>query len=262
MTGAQPVDSRNDGVMGTAWCRQHRTALFGLAAGLPLVWCSVAAQIRGQVTAATAALVLVALVVAAAATGDRLSGLAAAVSGGLWFDFFLTQPFHRFTIEDSDDLEVTVLLVLVGVAVTELAIWGGRQQAVASRRAGYLNGLMATSQMVSAQASSAAFADHVAAHIVELLEVDSCRFVEARVVRGASAVLGPDGEVRAGGHVVKVDRDGLPVLGEVVLPLHHQGRLEGVFLIVAASRIVRPTLEQRRVAVALANQVGAAHAQQ
>ncbi|KAA1400104.1 DUF4118 domain-containing protein [Aeromicrobium ginsengisoli] len=248
--------------MGTTWWRQHPTALVGLAAGLPLVWCSVAAQMRGEVTAATAALVLVALVVAAAATGDRLAGLAAAVSGGVWFDFFLTQPFHRFTIEDSDDIEVTLLLVLVGVAVTELAIWGGRQQAVASRRAGYLNGLMATSQIVSAQSSSAAFADQAAAHIAELLEVDSCRFVEAGVVRPDSAALGPDGEVTVHGHVVNVERDGLPVLDELVLPVRHLGRVEGAFLIVASTRIVRPTLEQRRVAVALANQVGAAHAQQ
>ena len=248
--------------MGAEWFRHYRSFVLGLAAGLPVVWCSVAAQMRGQVATATAALVLVAIVVAAAATGDRLAGLVAAVSGGAWLDFFLTEPFHRFTIEDSDDIEVTLLLVLVGIGVTELAIWGGRQQAAASRRAGYLNGLMATSQIVSAQSSSAAFADQVAAHIAELLEVDSCRFVEAGVVRPESAVLGPDGEVRATGHLVDVDRDGLPVLDELVLPTRHLGRVEGAFLIVAATRIVRPTLEQRRVAVALANQVGAAHAPQ
>jgi len=248
--------------MSAAWFRHHRSIVLSLAAGLPLVWCSVAAQLRGDVAPATAALVLVAVVVAAAATGDRLAGIIAAASGGVWFDFFLTAPFHRFTIEDSDDIEVTLLLVLVGVGVTELAIWGGRQQAMASRRAGYLNGLMATSQVVSAQSSSVAFADQVAAHIAELLEVDTCRYVEAGVVRRESAVLGPDGEVRANGHLVNVDRDGLPVLGEVVLPARHVGRVEGAFLIVAATRIVRPTLEQRRVAVALANQVGAAHAPQ
>ncbi len=221
------------------------------------MWCSVAAQLRHDVTAATAALVLVAIVVGAASTGDRFAGIVAAVSGGLWFDFFLTEPFHRFTIEDSDDLEVTLLLVLVGVAVTELAIWGGRQQAEASRRAGYLNGLMATSQIVSGQFAPTALADQVAAHIAELLEVDSCHFVEAGTVPPDGAVLEPDGEVRLRGRVVNVDRDGFPTLGEVMLPARRNGRVAGVFLIVAATQIVRPTLERRQVAVLLADQVGA-----
>ncbi len=243
--------------MGTRWFQQHRSLVLALAAGLPLVWCSVAAQLRGDVTAATAALVLVAIVVCAATTGDRVAGIVAAVSGGLWFDFFLTEPFHRFTIEDSDDLEVTLLLVLVGVAVTELAIWGGRQQAQASRRAGYLNGLMATSQIVSGQFSPRALADQVAAHIAELLEVDSCRFVEAGAVPDG-AVLDADGEVRLRGRVLNVDRDGLPTLGEVVLPVRRNGHVAGVFIVVAATQIVRPTLEQRQVAVLLADQVGAA----
>jgi K+-sensing histidine kinase KdpD len=244
--------------MGTTWFRDYRSAVISLAAGLPLVWCSVAAQLGDNVTAATAALVLVAIVVGAATTGDRLAGVVAAVSGGLWFDFFLTAPFHRFTIDDSDDIEVTVLLVLVGIGVTELALWGGRQQAEASRRAGYLNGLMATSQIVSAQFSPTALADQIAAHIAELLEVDSCRFVVGGAVPSDSAVLGPDGEVRVGEALVNVDRDGLPTLGEICLPARHHGQVEGMFLIVAATQVVRPTLEQRRVAVVLANQAGAA----
>ena len=244
--------------MGAAWFRQHRPALILLAAGLPLVWCSVAAQLGGNVTAATAALVLVAIVVGAATTGDRLAGLVAAASGGLWFDYFLTEPFHQFTIEDSDDIEVTLLLVLVGIGVTELALWGGRQQGQASRRAGYLNGLMATSQIVSAQFSPTALADQIAAHIAELLEVDSCRFVEGGAIPSDSAVLGPDGEVHVGGTLINVDRDGLPTLGETCLPARHHGQIQGLFLIVAATQVVRPTLEQRRVAVVLANQAGAA----
>lgn len=51
------------------------------------------------------------------------------MSGGVWFDYFLTAPFGRFTIEDANDVEVALLLVVVGVAVTELGLWGRRQQA-------------------------------------------------------------------------------------------------------------------------------------
>jgi K+-sensing histidine kinase KdpD len=243
--------------MGTAWFQQHRSALVTLAAGLPLAWCAAASHLRGNITPATAALVLVAVVVGSAATGDRLAGLVAAASGGLWFDYFLTEPFHRFSIEDSDDIEVTLLLVLVGACVTELAIWGGRQQAKASSRAAYLDGLVATSNIISGRFSSTALADQVAAHICDLLEVDSCRFVQPSTVR-SGAVLGPDGEVRVNGTLLNVDRDGLPTLDEIILPARRGGHVEGAFLIVASTQIVRPTLERRRVAVALANQVGAA----
>jgi hypothetical protein len=84
--------------------------------------------------------------------------------------------------------------------------------------------------------------------------------VDGGAVRIDAPVLDRDGEVRVRGALVNVDRDGLPTLGEVVLPAWHHGQVEGVFLIVAATQIVRPTLEQRRVAVLLANQVGAAQA--
>lgn len=47
---------------------------------------------------------------------------------------------------------------------------------------------------------------------------------------------------------------------ETVLPVQYQGVIFGQFLITAATRIVRPTLEQRRVAALLAYQVGTAYA--
>ena len=115
--------------MDTSSLRNWRPAALVAAAGLPLLWCAIAAQLRSDLTPATDALVLVLLVVGVAATGDRLAGLVAAVSGGVWFDFFLTQPYNRLTIDDANDVEVTVLLVLVGAAVTEIVLWGRRQQA-------------------------------------------------------------------------------------------------------------------------------------
>jgi len=36
---------------------------------------------------------------------------------------------------------------VVGVAVTELAVWGRRQQTLASREAGYLAGIQATAEV-------------------------------------------------------------------------------------------------------------------
>ena len=115
---------------------------------LPLVTCAVFATVRDSITAATVVLVLVLWVVAAAATGDRTAGLLAAVSGGAWFDFFLTAPYRQFAIKGSDDIEATILLVVIGLAVTEIALWGYRQQARAAGRSGYLEGVLGAARLV------------------------------------------------------------------------------------------------------------------
>jgi len=88
------------------------------------------------------ALILVLVVVAVAALGNRAAGILSAVFAGVWFDLFFTRPYQRFTITDRSDIETFVLLVGVGIAVTELAAWGGAA-ALASRDAGYLAGVHA-----------------------------------------------------------------------------------------------------------------------
>src|SRR5262245_36062489 len=108
--------------------RRWRFAIRLAAVGMPLLTSAILSSFRDSVTSATAVLVLVVWVVAAAATGDRVAGILAAVSGAVWFDFFLTVPYQRFTINDADDVEATVLLVLISLAVTEIALWGHRQQ--------------------------------------------------------------------------------------------------------------------------------------
>ena len=78
---------------------------------------------------------LVTVVVAVAANGQRVAGLLAAVSAAAWFDFFLTQPYERFAITHREDIETTVLLVAVGAAVTKLAGRGRRHKSVVRTKA-------------------------------------------------------------------------------------------------------------------------------
>lgn len=199
---------------------------------------------------------LVTIVVAAAATGDRLAGALAALSGGVWFDFFLAPPVHTFTIHDANDVEIAVLLVLVGLAVTEIALWGRRQQAASSARAGYLDGVTGTSQIIAGTLAPDELVAHVTRGLTELLDVDACRFVPGATAMNR-AVLEPDGSVTVRGKITNVDRDGLPTVDQTVLPIRHHGTVHGQFLITASTQIVRPSLEQRQVAVLLANLVGA-----
>lgn len=242
---------------------RHRSALIAAAAVAPLLCCALLAAFRESFTTATGALALVLIVVAAAATGDRLAGFIAALSSGAWFEFFLTEPFGRFTITDRNDIELTVLLVLVlvlvGVAVTEIALWGRRQEARASRRAGYLDGVLGTSKIIAVpEASPDALIDHVSHQIALILDIDECRFVLGTGPAPEDASLDHDGYVTRRGSRVNVERDGLPTDEQIGLVVRQGGVVHGQFVITAATRVARPSVEQLRVAVLLADQVGAA----
>src|ERR1700686_5011903 len=67
------------------------------------------------------ALLLVVVVVAVSAIGNRVAGAVAAVGAAVWFDFFFTVPYGRFTISRSADVTTFILLLAVGVAVSQLA---------------------------------------------------------------------------------------------------------------------------------------------
>jgi K+-sensing histidine kinase KdpD len=223
----------------------------------PLIAAAILAQFRNDITNANAALGLVVLVVAAASTGVRAAGIVAALSSAVWFDFFLTEPYHRFVITDSADIETTLLLLVVGAAVSEVALWGRRQQGGASRRQGYLSGVLSTAAKVAAGGSPAPLViEHVAQQLVDVLGIDACGFDPE--AGSANPQLNPDGTVTRGARSIDVDRNGLPTDSEIDLPVQSGGVNHGRFLLTAASRVIRPTLEQRQVAIALADQVGAA----
>jgi K+-sensing histidine kinase KdpD len=236
-----------------------RPAVRAAAVLAPFLTSAILSTVRDSVTAATSVLVLVVWVVAAAATGDRVAGILAAVSGGAWFDFFLTEPYLRFTIADSDDVEATVLLVLISLAVTEVALWGYRQQAQASRRSGYLEGVLGAARAVAeGDTPTGAVIDVVARHITEVLSADSCWFVEGPVYDARIAVLDHDGVLTRDGHPVDVERVGLPSNEYVAVLVRRGPRVVGHFLVTATTHVTYPTREQRRIAVLLADQVAAA----
>ena len=245
--------------METEWMGRYRSVVITAAAIAPLLCAAVLAAFRESVTAATAALVLVLIVVATAATGDRVAGIVAALSSAAGFDVLLTEPRGQFTIKNPNDIEVTVLLVLVGIAVTEIALWGRRQQARASRRAGYLDGVLGTSKIIAVpDASPDALIDHVASQIIQILDIDDCQFVPGNGPGPQDASLDHDGCVTRRGHRVNVERDGLPTDERIALIVRQGGAIHGQFVLTAATRVVCPSVEQLRVAVLLADQVGAA----
>jgi K+-sensing histidine kinase KdpD len=234
---------------------RYRAWLLAASASVPLVVAALLSLVRDTVSTATSVLVLVLVVVAASSTGVRLAGLAAALSSGVFFDLFLTQPYGALAVSNPDDVEALVLLLAVGAAVTELALWGRRQQAVSSRRLGYLDGVLSAAEKVAARDPDPAdLLALVTTELTDVLGLDGCRY--APVAPHLRVVIQPDGQVHTGERAVDVQRSGLPTEEEILLPVRNAGQTVGGFVLTTASRIRRPTPEQLRVAVLLADQVG------
>ncbi len=224
---------------------------------VPLALAAVLVPFRGSFPNTDAALAMILVVVAVAANGYRLAGILAAVSAAAWFDFFLTRPYERFTINRRADIETTVLLLVIGVAVTEIAVWGRRQHAAASRRAGYLDGIHAAAQAAASGSSPSALIDQVADELTRVLSLESCRFQYGAAGLGRPARMRQDGTVILADQPWDVDAQGLPADTSTELLVEGGGVFQGRFLM-TPSPGARPTVEQRLFAVALADQVGTA----
>ena len=221
----------------------------------PLVLAAILVPFRGSFPNTDAALAMILVVVAVAANGYRLAGYIAAVSAAVWFDFFLTRPYERFTITRRADIETTILLLIIGVAVTELAVWGRRQQSAASRRAGYLDGINAAAQSVATGGSPTALIDQVTRQLTQLLSLRLCRFQYGVAGLGQPARMRHDGTVTAEHQMWDVDAEGFPPDTDIELLVESGGVFQGRFLMTPLPD-ARPGLEQRLLAVAFADQVG------
>jgi K+-sensing histidine kinase KdpD len=235
--------------------RDRLAVAVGLVA--PLALAAILVPFRASLANTEAALAMILIIVAVAAAGNRLAGYVAAVSAAAWFDFFLTRPYEAFDITRAADIETTVLLLVIGAAVTEIAVWGRRQHAAASRRAGYLDGINDAARAVAAGDSPSALIARIAASLAQLLSLRSCEFQYGVAGLGRPGRLEHDGQVFAEGRPYDVQADGLPAGAGTELLVESGGRLQGRFLM-QPDPTARPTREQLLVAVALADQAGAA----
>jgi K+-sensing histidine kinase KdpD len=221
----------------------------------PVALAAVLLPFRANWSNTNVALLLVVLVVAVAAIGNRIAGALAAVSAAAWFDFFFTRPYQRFTIARPADVTTAVLLLLVGLAVSQLAARARRLQVIAITDAGYLTRIHDTAQLTQSARSSRLVIDHVAEQLTDLLDLDGCRF-EYGSLLGHPPRLEPDGTIMVGHHRQDVELAGLPG-AEIELRTFSGGQFYGRFMLKPKPGS-KPSLQARLVAVTLADQAGRA----
>jgi hypothetical protein len=237
---------------------QRRTWIaFGAALILPVAAASLFLIVRDHVDNRNVALALVVPVVAVSLLQRRLSTLLAAISAAVWFDFFYTRPYHSFTIRSSDDVLTAVILLVVGVAVGELVIRGQLHRVTSEEHLGDIARIHSIAELV-AEGEPVEFVVMAAAReLQDLLGLRDVRFESAPLAPDAKplAVIEQTGAVRIGQIVWGADNMGLPGPTEVVV--QSGGRVWGRFVLEPSPGLGVP-FERRIVAVALADQVGAA----
>jgi hypothetical protein len=236
-----------------------RSSWFAIAAGglAPIVVAVLLVPLRDEIDNANLALILVLVVVVAASLGGRRAGALAALTSTLAFDFFLARPYLSARIESADDIETLLILLAVGLLVGELASRARHARRDQELAAAAVQRIHRVADAVAQGRPLTQVLGSVQTELTELfglwdcwLELPPFLWVIPRMDRGGT-VDGTDHEWRESGFVLP--RDG------VELPVVARGT-EVARLVLLAGPDTPASLDQRVVAVALADQLGAAMA--
>jgi hypothetical protein len=230
--------------------------LVALAGLTPVAVACALVPLRGRLDSTVVALVLVLAVVASGAAGGRAAGAAAAATSALAFVFFHTRPYLSLTIDSAEDVETTVLLLLIGTAVGQLGVLARRRRNEAAQGRSELASLFRVAEQASRDVSPENVIAAVKAELMDLLSLDRCEYHAGPPPEGAPT-LGSGGWIEAGA-VHRYSRGGFALPAEgVAIPVRGRGVVLG-HLYCFPARGTAVSLERRRVAVALADQLGVA----
>jgi K+-sensing histidine kinase KdpD len=238
--------------------RESSRLMAGIGAGLAIAVAGLLASIRDWLGASNVALVLVVVIVGAATFGGRLAGAITSIVAAISFDYFHTQPYYNLRISDREDIITALLLLIVGLIVGELATRRAasrREVVVHARGASWLEDV---ASVVAAGADSDEVWPVIRRALTEQLDLTECRF-ELQPVTVALTGIERTGQiasrdlhwVRGGGFALPADGVAVPVVNEG----HTLGRL-----VLVPRPNTGTTKAQRRVAVALADQLAVAAA--
>jgi hypothetical protein len=241
-----PAEASEHQASGVAWA----LAVLG-----PLAVSGILVGFRDQFGSSNAALVLVLVVLAAAIAGGRGGGVVSAVVSALCFDFFFTRPYYSFTIDNRDDIQTTIVLLIVGLTVGELVVRTRRSRRIARQSRREVEQVRRVAALGAGGETAGKLIQLLQRELVEALGVRAARF-ERPPFATALPRLGH------GSVTVPAQANGTPMGpgNEVELPVWGQGREFGRFVLVLAedSTGISINPDDRALAAALADQLGAA----
>jgi hypothetical protein len=199
------------------------------------------------------ALALVIPVLIAAVVGGRLAGAVAAVTAGLCFDFFFTQPYLSLRIAGSNDLTSFFVLLVVALISAEVGIRARRGSRAAREARSDLDRLCRVIEIAAHEGDIEDVVSSARAELIGLFGLVECEF-EAGPAQSTLPRLGIHGAIE-GAPLVATHTDFLLPPGGVELEVMGRGASFGR-LVLFASESVRAPLQKRVLAVAIADQLG------
>jgi hypothetical protein len=225
-----------------------------IAAFGPLVVAGLLVPFRDDLASANVVLVYVLVVVFGAAIGTRWSGALTAVVAAMSYDFFFTRPYQSLKIESADDLETTILLLVIGLVVAELVAYTRRHRARAETRSDEIDLLRRTAELVASGADSAYVLKTITSELTQLLSLVECRY-EAAPFASTLPRIERTGSIE-GAHRRWIGGEfTLPGLGAEI-PVVARGQTFGRMVLIP-DLSVGVSIEERIVAVAIVDQLGA-----
>jgi hypothetical protein len=229
---------------------------YALGGLLPIAVAGAMVGFRDELDSTNVALVLVLIVVGTGAVGGRGPAALSAVITALAFEFFFTEPYYSLRIDEANDVETFVILLAIGLAVGQIAVAAQRRKREVRRGRDELTSMRRVAERAAAGAPGDELVGLVVKELRDLLGLVGCRF-EAGAAVSDLPVLERSGRVETSYRRVGPDGElALPPMG-VRLPVVGDGVELGSLLLEPDPR-AGVSLEVRVVAVALADQLGAA----
>ncbi|WP_426571518.1 DUF4118 domain-containing protein [Aquihabitans sp. McL0605] len=226
-----------------------------LGAMAAMVVAGLLGAVRTQISQANCALLLVLVIIAAGYSGGRRAGVATGLLAAASFDFFLVRPYGSLAIKNRDDVIATGLMLVVGLAVGQIASRGHEARAASQAGTDEVAGVYRVAGISADGADITTVIAAVEREVAQVLRLDECRF-EALPPLEPLPELDPDGRVDAP-YVHMGDGFVLPAQG-VVIALRHGGVQRGWLVCRPAPGTVGISRDRRRTALVLADHLALA----
>ena len=200
--------------------------------------------------ASNVSLVLVVAIVFAAMLGGRWGGVAAALSSFAVFDVLFTRPYGSLVINRRGDVETAVLLAMVGLLAGELVVRVRASEARAAASRADAERVRRLSAIAAGSGSRGALIRHVEREIIDILRVEDCRFESAPFTQQFPVLQYSSVQIPSANASTES--------GWVEIPVAGHGRILGRLLVDLPGYGMRTDPSSRGLAVALADELGAA----
>ncbi len=219
---------------------------------LPIVVGSLLVLVRSSLNPADLVLIMVLVVVGVAASGDRIAAILASATAAASFDFFLTKPYGSLRVSSAQDIETTIILLVIGLAVGQIAIVGRVRRSEGLRAREELKRFELVAQRIAEEPNALPLVDLIEREIATTMALKTCHFT---LVRPGLPELRADGSIETSTHTFVGGEFALPGQG-VALAVAGHGETVGWLELIPDST-TGVSLASRKVAVALSQQLGA-----